>query len=109
MSYGDFCALTPGQFGEVCKAYNEAGERDYRNGWEMTRVHAAICVQPYSKKALRSIDVLRLPWDEKRNPQAVRMSKEEQLKRMEVLRKKVEEEESDLIHQSQGNHPLPVP
>ena len=32
MSYGDFSNLTPKQFGEVWKAYNEASERDYRNG-----------------------------------------------------------------------------
>ena len=92
MTYGDFCNLTPGQFGEVCKAYNEASEHDYRNGWEMARANAAICVQPHCRKTIRPTDVLRLPWDEEHSPQPIRMSKEEQLKRMEELKTIFEEE-----------------
>ena len=48
----------------------------------------AILVQPYSKKAIKPTDILRFPWDETKNTAPVRMSREEQMKRMEELMKK---------------------
>lgn len=87
MSYDDFCGLTPEQFAQTCEAWNEARENNRREGWERARMAAAIIVQPHCKKALKPTDIIHFPWDERHEERVPRMTKEEQLKRMEELRK----------------------
>lgn len=35
----------------------------YRHGWDQTRELGRMFLQPYSKKSIKSTDVLKFPWD----------------------------------------------
>lgn len=87
-----FCRLTPEEFSLVCKSFNERRENDHHSGWERARMLAAIVVQPHCKNKIQPEQLLQFPWDGKHEDEAPRMSKEEQLKRMEEIRKEWESE-----------------
>lgn len=84
-------ALTLKQFSEARKSWNEAHKNIRKECWERARMVAAIVVEPYFKKTLRPTDRLHFSWAQIQE-KPLRMSKEEQLKRMEVLKKEWEKE-----------------
>jgi len=87
MRLDDFCRLTPAEFAAVCKAHSDEGEAVRRDEWERMRLQSCLAIQPYSKKKLNPHEVIPFPWDNEGKPH---VSKEEQLKRMEELRRRFE-------------------
>lgn len=87
MRLDDFCRLTPTEFAAVCKAHTDESEAFRKERWEMVRLQSTLAMQPYSKKRLDPREVIPFPWDDEGKP---KMSKEEQLARMEQLRKQFE-------------------
>ncbi len=88
LPYGDFCALTPEEFGHIYKAYSNERTTQYQDNWERMRMLAAIVIQPYSKKRITPKGLLPFPWEKqkRKSPSAKRpVSKEEALKRFEQL------------------------
>ena len=82
LSLSDFCALTPGEWHEVCRCWRERHESVSRDAWERARWLGAVTVQPHVRKRLSPRDLLRLPWDEVAVRQDPRMSREERERRM---------------------------
>lgn len=75
LSLDDFCALSPKEFGETCKAYHEEGEREIQLQYEVARWHASIVVSPHCKGKPK----IPLPWDRPKRPltDTPQVSKEE--------------------------------
>jgi len=63
MRLDDFCRLTSGEFGEVCKAYHSERESESRAAWERTRMLAAITIQPHVKNRITPAQLLPFPWE----------------------------------------------
>lgn len=68
MSLDDFCRMSPDEFGAVCDAFNRRSESEERAKWERMRLHAAITIQPHVTKKISPEELLRFPWDEKKEP-----------------------------------------
>lgn len=64
MSLSDFERCTPSEFSAVAGRWRDHQDGLARRGWERTRFLAAVTLQPYSRKPVRSEDVARFPWDE---------------------------------------------
>lgn len=67
MSFHDFCLYTLSELESIFKAYSEMRERETREAWEMTRLHAVLTMQPHCKNRLSPEKILPFPW-EKRKP-----------------------------------------
>lgn len=85
MNLDDFCALSPSQFGECCKAYQEHQEHEVQLKYEVARWMTQIIISPHVKGKPK----LALPWDKKppvvkkADAKAVQsMTMEEALKKM---------------------------
>lgn len=93
LPYGDFCALTPGEFGYIYKAYSDERTALYRDSWERVRMLAAITIQPYASKGLTPHSLLPFPWDAEgvptRSAESGQVSKEDALRRFEEELRKV--------------------
>lgn len=63
LRYSDFARLTPDEFLQVCRSYDEGREASERGEWERTRVLASIMIQPYMKKRVKPAELLPFPWD----------------------------------------------
>lgn len=63
LSLSDFCALTPSEFSATHQKWLEAQDLRERRAWERTRMLATCAVQPYSKKKLKTTDLMVFPWD----------------------------------------------
>ena len=63
MSLEDFERCTPYEFNEVMLQWRENQERIVRTTWDQTRFLATAMLQPYSKKTLKAMDIVRFPWD----------------------------------------------
>lgn len=85
MAYDDFCRLTPDQFGECCKAWNEVQNQRDRQEWERVRILATLTVQPHTKKRLIPKKVMPFPWDSEPKSEAPQMNREDSKKRFERL------------------------
>lgn len=83
----DFCGLTPQEFEEVCKAYHNQREADYRNDWERMRLLATICIQPHIKNKITPHKLIPFAWDnqKKRTNRGDSMTAEERQKRMSEM------------------------
>ncbi len=94
LPYGDFCALTPGEFGYIYKAYSDERTAQYRDRWERVRMLAAITIQPYAKKGLTPHGLLPFPWDAESMPirraETGHVSKEDALRGFEETLRKAE-------------------
>ena len=88
MSYGDFCRLTPEEFGHVFKAWQDARESAYRDGWERARMVSAILIQPHVKKRITPHGLLPFAWDGNPVQRGKPVGKEEARKRFEELVKR---------------------
>lgn len=59
----DFEALTPEEFVEIWNRWREREEMLQRAEWERVRMQCCCILQPYSRDAIRPVDVMRFPWD----------------------------------------------
>lgn len=91
ISYNDFCWCTPEEFEEVCKAWQETRDAEYKENWERTRLLATITIQPHVKQKLTAQKLLPFAWDKKTSsvPKAKRMTAEQRRKRMDEVAKKL--------------------
>lgn len=89
MSLRDFCALTPGEWREVCRCWREAREQLSQESWEQTRWLGMVAAQPHARKTLSPRDLLRLPWDEAAREKESSMSREERERRMAAAIRKM--------------------
>ena len=86
MSLADFERCTPFEFNEVMLHWRENQERIDRVAWDQTRFLATAMLQPYSKKTLKATDIVRFPWDDKKEEAAKGTSSRE---RMEDVRRRL--------------------
>ena len=63
MSLDDFCRCTPGEFRAVYDSWFSNQEMLMHRDWEVGRYIATMAVQPYSKTALKPIDMITFPWE----------------------------------------------
>lgn len=89
MSVSDFERCTPSEFRAVWDAWQGREMRRERTSWEQTRTVCVSLLQPYAKKALRGVDVLRFPWDEAEESQEA--AAQEQVETREELRARYRE------------------
>lgn len=90
MSLGDFCALTPDEFGLVCKAYADSHEAEYKDGWERMRMLATIVIQPHIRQKITPQRLMPLPWEKvHKNTERSVVSKDEDMERLRTVMKKV--------------------
>lgn len=91
ISYDDFCRCTPVEFEEVCKAWQETRDAEYKESWERTRLLATITIQPHVKQKLTAHKLLPFAWDNEQPeaPQAKQMTAEQRRKRMDEIAKKL--------------------
>ena len=66
MNLQDFSALTPFEFEKIYKAWFDGEELRMRESWEQTRFIAMSVLTPYSKRKLKPENVIRFPWDRKK-------------------------------------------
>ena len=62
----DFREMTMDEYRAVNEAHTEMFKQQYHDGWERTRMHASICIQPHVRKKVQPKDLLKFPWDEKK-------------------------------------------
>ena len=65
----DFRTMTRDEFDAVWLAFNKEKEYEIHDGWERTRMHASICIQPHVRKKVQPKDLMKFPWDEKKKKQ----------------------------------------
>ena len=65
MPFDDFCRCTFGEFEAICRAWTARAEAEYRDGWERSRLLAAISIQPHVSKKITPQQLIPLPWDNK--------------------------------------------
>lgn len=87
LSYDDFCRLTPEEFREICKSWNESREAVERQEWERMRLLAVLTMQPHCKKKLIPERILPFAWDGRRHQktEAPKLSRAERKARFERL------------------------
>ena len=78
--------MHPFEFNEVMLQWREDQERIVRTAWDQTRFLATAMLQPYSKKTLKATDIVRFPWDDKKEEEPKGTSSRE---RMEEVRKRL--------------------
>lgn len=94
ISYEDFCRCTPDEFEEICKAWQETRDADYKENWERMRLLATITIQPHVKQKLTAQKLLPFAWDKKntsRVPKAKKITAEQRRKRMDDIVRKLGE------------------
>lgn len=87
MSLNDFCALSPKEFSECCKAFRDQREQEIHLSYEVARWHALIAIAPHVKRKPK----LTFPWDKEekaKKQKAAVISKEESLERFKLLMKR---------------------
>ena len=91
LSYDDFCRLTPVEFENVYKVYQDKREADYKDEWARMRMLAAIVIQPHLKRKVTPEKLLPFPWEKpaRRKEEAQQLTATESLKRFEKLAEKV--------------------
>lgn len=96
MQYDDFCALSSDEFRAVYKQWDEMREAESQERWEQVRLHAAIVIQPHSKKKVEPGKILKFPWDGKKKKRggSSQPSKEESKKRFEAIMARVKTTEA---------------
>ena len=90
----DFLEMDRDEFEAACESFADHEERQERDRWERTRLLGLMAVQPWCKKRMTAEQLLPLPWDrreEAREPEHVRLSHAERLRRMEEARKRMGE------------------
>ena len=63
MSMNDFERCTPSEFRCIWESWLKQKERIERDGWERVRMECLHFLQPYSKKKLGVLDIMKFPWD----------------------------------------------
>lgn len=74
--------MTPREFGNACKGYNNKLEVVYKYSWEQARFLGVIQANMFSKKRLQPRDLIKFPWD-------VEADYTEELKKIEYYRSKI--------------------
>ena len=85
LSIADWCDLSPEEFSEVCRAYNEVEEQRLQGEWERMRLLATMTIQPHVKSKLNAKRLLPLPWDGPKRTEFPNVNKEEARKRFETF------------------------
>lgn len=87
MSYDDFCRVTFEELEAIIRAWREMTEGHVRDAWERTRVEAAIGIQPHVKKRITPRQLIPLPWDSNKDPEAEapKLSPDERRQRFEQV------------------------
>lgn len=75
MSREDFALCTPDEFQAIYDAWYRREEMEMQRSWEVGRFVAAIAVQPYSKKQVKTTDLILFPWEKKDNGYGAAVSK----------------------------------
>lgn len=63
MSMHDFERCTPSEFKATFDAWSSGRDRLERSEWERVRMSCLCAIQPYSKKKLRTTDIMEFPWE----------------------------------------------
>jgi hypothetical protein len=58
--------MTPREFSNTSRGFSEKVERQYRADWERARWIASVTIAPHTKKRLSPTDLIRFPWENKR-------------------------------------------
>ena len=89
MSMDDFSRCTPFEFNSIWEKWNEMHEAEMRGEWERLRYVGMFVLQPYSKKTLKPTDIMRFPWDDKKeNDESKTFDAEAKRKRYEEAKKR---------------------
>lgn len=90
MNRKDFRALTPEEFAEASKAFQDFEEARQRQEWERMRLLASISIQPHIKEKLTPRQLIPLPWDtDTTEEEAPKMTHEERMRKAEEARKRL--------------------
>lgn len=94
LGHDDFCRLTPDEFTAVADAWREHDDLLRREEWERMRLLATITIQPHVRRKLKASELLPFPWEKEtqwaNRPAAPRMTRTEQLARMEEVMRRLE-------------------
>ena len=74
--------MTPSEVGYLAKAHYNS----YKERWEMLRLHNHAVIASQSTKPLKAEDIMKFPWDDRRNDKKV-MTEEE----LEAARNRIKE------------------
>lgn len=71
LSFEDFGLLTPSEFQAIAAARHRYDDDREREAWERARIVGVMSVSPWSGKSVDPKRVLPLPWDQRREAQAM--------------------------------------
>jgi len=58
--------MTPREFANTSRGFSEKLHQQYRADWERARWIASVTIAPHTKKRLSPTDLIRFPWENKR-------------------------------------------
>ena len=85
LSLDDFCSMTPHEFNLTYSSWHRT---HVEQPWEQTRLVACCLLQPWSKKRLDPLDVIRFGWDKKETASARPAQQQSTRQRFEELVKR---------------------
>lgn len=92
LSLEDFCCLTPEEYNETARQWQQLRDLGERGDWERVRMMCLCMLQPYAKGELKARDVMVFPWEEEREEERVSeaakgLSREELMAEFERVKK----------------------
>lgn len=64
LSPSEFWEMSPREFWNACRGYNERTKQNYQTSWEQTRWLAAIFANAFGgKKKIQPTDLMEFPWE----------------------------------------------
>lgn len=87
MSVADFDMLTPGEFGVILEQWRREQRRQESFWLSGVRLHAAISVSPYCKKAPQPHELFEIPLVDNPPGSGQKLTKEERRARFNELKK----------------------
>ncbi len=91
MGLEDFERCTPSEFRAIFDAWQKQAARREQGEWERTRFGCLCMLQPYSRKKLRGVDVMKFPWEDtaqKEQPPHEAMDPQEEKARYEAAKRR---------------------
>lgn len=66
LTLSDCLSLTLEEFGAIHAEWRAKREERMREGWEQTRFLATCLLSPYANKPIDPLDLVRFPWDSRK-------------------------------------------
>jgi hypothetical protein len=84
----EFMGLSPAEFDSIYQAYKEKETTRNRESWEQARMMSWAAIRPYAKANTKPSDVMKLPWDKKKETSSKRPAPKSTKERFEQISKK---------------------